>query len=202
MLNAGTMGNPPTVTEEGYEIQFGTNHIGHFLFTKLLLPTLQKTAASISPSDVRVVTLSSVGHNAAPSFEDMTSTATLLKSSTWTRYGASKAANILFASELARRHPEILSVSIHPGTVDSNLYDHAKASSAVMKYGISSGSFFLRNVRTGALNQIFAAGAKRELLTNGAYYVPIGTRSNNRYANNADMGRRLWEWTEAEIEKH
>jgi NAD(P)-dependent dehydrogenase (short-subunit alcohol dehydrogenase family) len=202
VLNAGTMGNPPTVTDEGYEIQFGTNHVGHFLLTKLLLPTLQKTVASTSPADVRVVTVSSVGHNAAPSFEEMTSTNTLLESSTWTRYGASKAANILFAAELARRCPEILSVSIHPGAVSSNLYDHAKASSPVMKYGLTSASLFLRSVPTGALNQIFAAGAKRELLVNGAYYVPIGTRSeHNRYADDADMGRRLWEWTEAEIEK-
>ena len=203
VLNAGTMGNPPTTTEEGYEIQFGTNHIGHFLLTKLLLPTLQKTVASASPSpDVRVVSVSSMGHNAAPSFDVMTSTQALLEASTWTRYGASKAANILFASELARRYPEILSVSIHPGAVTSDLYDHVKASGAMAKHGLAASTLFFRTVRTGALNQIWAAGAKRELLTNGAYYVPIGTRSvGNTYSDDVDMGRKLWEWTKEEVEK-
>lgn len=203
VLNAGTMGNPPTTTEEGYEVQFGTNHVGHFLFTKLLLPTLQKTVASSTPpADVRVVSVSSVGHNGAPDFDAMTSTPALLEASTWVRYGASKAANILFASELARRYPEILSVSIHPGAVASDLYEHAKASNAVMKHGIAASTFFFRSVRTGALNQIWAAGVKRELLTNGAYYVPIGTRSeSNPYSVDKDMGKKLWEWTEAETEK-
>lgn len=202
VLNAGTMGNPPTTTDEGYEIQFGTNHIGHFLFTKLLLPTLQKTASEPS-ADVRVVSVSSVGHNGSPSFEVMTSTNDLLESSTWTRYGASKAANILFASELARRYPEIMSVSAHPGAVSSDLYVHAKSSSPFLKYGLASSSLFFRSVRTGALNQIFAAGVKRDRLTNGAYYVPIGTWSeHNKYADDAELGKKLWEWTDAEIEKH
>lgn len=198
MLNAGTMGNPPTTTEEGFEVQVGTNHIGHFLFTKLLLPTLQRTVATPA-SDVRVVTLSSVGHSAAPSFEVMTSTQALLDGSTWTRYGASKAANILFAAELARRYPDILSVAVHPGAVSSDLYAHASASSAIMKYGLAASSLAFRNVKSGALNQLWAAGEKRELLTNGAYYVPVGAQASTQYATDADLGKKLWEWTEAQI---
>lgn len=198
MLNAGTMGNPPTTTEEGFEVQVGTNHIGHFLFTKLLLPTLQRTVATPA-SDVRVVTLSSVGHSAAPSFEVMTSTQALLDGSTWTRYGASKAANILFAAELARRYPEILSVAVHPGAVSSDLYAHASASSAIMKYGLAASSLAFRNVKSGALNQLWAAGEKRELLTNGAYYVPVGAQASTQYVTDADLGKKLWEWTEAQI---
>ncbi|KAF4212153.1 hypothetical protein CNMCM6805_002126 [Aspergillus fumigatiaffinis] len=200
ILNAGTMGNPPTTTEEGYEVQFGTNHIGHFLLTKLLLPVLQKTAASPASTDVRVVTLASLANCAAPSYDVMTSTDALLAASTWTRYAASKAANILFASELARRYPKILSVSVHPGTVTSNLYEQAKASSPVSKCGVAALSLFFRSVRSGALNQLWAAGVKRELLTNGAYYIPIGNHAkNNKYATDADMAKRLWEWTEAQI---
>ena len=198
MLNAGTMGNPPTTTQEGFEVQVGTNHIGHFLFTKLLLPTLQRTVATPA-SDVRVVTLSSVGHSAAPSFEVMTSTQALLDGSTWTRYGASKAANILFAAELARRYPEILSVAVHPGAVSSDLYAHASASSAIMKYGLAASSLAFRNVKSGALNQLWAAGEKRELLTNGAYYVPVGAQASTQYATDADLGKKLWEWTETQI---
>ncbi|KAI9933879.1 hypothetical protein ASPWEDRAFT_104407 [Aspergillus wentii DTO 134E9] len=200
VLNAGTMGNPPTTTEEGFEVQFGTNHIGHFLLTKLLLPTLRKTVTSTMPaSDVRVVTVASLGHKAAPSFDVMTSTSALLESSTWARYGASKAANILFASELARRYPEIMSVSIHPGAVASNLYEHAKASSPLMKHSFNISSLVFRAVRTGAMTQLWAAGVKSELLTNGAYYIPIGLRGATTYTNDTDMAGKLWEWTEARI---
>lgn len=200
ILNAGTMGNPPTTTEEGFEVQFGTNHIGHFLLTKLLLPVLRKTAASAPSADVRVVTVASMANTAAPSYDVMTSTDALLAASTWIRYAASKAANILFASELARRYPEILSVSIHPGAVTSNLYEQAKAWGPVTKYGLAALSLSFRSVRSGALNQLWAAGVKRELLTNGAYYIPIGIHAtNNKYATDADMAKRLWEWTEAQI---
>ncbi|KIV83288.1 hypothetical protein PV11_05326 [Exophiala sideris] len=65
MCNAGIMMAPPGVTKEGYEIQFGTNHMGHALLTRLLLPVLEKTAAR-SDADVRVVSMSSYGHSSAP----------------------------------------------------------------------------------------------------------------------------------------
>ncbi|PYI03476.1 short-chain dehydrogenase/reductase family protein [Aspergillus sclerotiicarbonarius CBS 121057] len=198
ILNAGIMNTPPALTEDGFEIQFGTNHIGHFLLTELLLPTLQQTVAL--SSDVRVVTLASAANVAAPPFEIMTSTSALLANHTLTRYSASKAANILFASELARRHPEILSVSIHPGAVVSELWDHTSKISVMAKYSTDALLAFGRNVSTGALNQLWAAGAKRELLTNGGYYVPIGVHAaGNRYAIDTDMARRLWEWTEQQI---
>lgn len=202
VLNAGTMANPPTKTDDGYEVQFGTNHIGHFLLTKLLLPTLQKTVALPGPeakSDVRVVVLSSLGHITTPSFEVMTSTDALLEADTWTRYGASKAANILFAAELARRYPDIMSVSVHPGAVASNLYEHAKASSVVTRLGVAAISLSLRSVRSGALNQLWAAGVDRKQLVNGGYYVPVGNHAQSRVDGDTEMARKLWDWTEEQV---
>ncbi|KAK1141778.1 hypothetical protein N8T08_008443 [Aspergillus melleus] len=200
ILNAGIMATPQGVTEEGFEIQFGTNHVGHFLLTKLLLPTLQKTRASSVPApDVRIVTVSSVGHNVSPSYEVMTSTEALQASGPFERYGASKAANVLFAAELARRCPDILSVSVHPGVVSSDLYNHTKEAGGLSNIGAHLTLMISRGVRTGAMNQLWAAGAKRELLTNGAYYVPIGIRGSSKYADDVEMGRKLWEWTEAQI---
>lgn len=198
VLNAGTMANPPTKTDDGYEVQFGTNHIGHFLLTKLLLPTLQKTVASANP-DVRVVVLSSMGHMATPEFEVMTSTEKLLEADTWTRYGASKAANILFAAELARRYPEILAVSVHPGAVASNLYEHVKAGSVFGRLGIAALSLSLRSVRSGALNQLWAAGVDRRQLVNGAYYVPVGNHSTSRVDGDVEWARKLWDWTDEQV---
>lgn len=206
ILNAGTMGNPPDKTEEGFEVQLGTNHVGHFLLTKLLLPTLQKTVAQIRSSgaipDVRVVTVASAAHAMCPaSFEGMTSTPALLADSTWKRYGASKAANIFFAAELARRNPEILSVSVHPGAVNSDLYHHAKAAGSFMKYSFTvAASVFFRNVRSGSLNTLWAAGTQRDHLVNGAYYTPVGFHgSGTNFVQDSNVARKLWEWTEARI---
>ncbi|RAL11048.1 putative short-chain dehydrogenase/reductase family protein [Aspergillus homomorphus CBS 101889] len=199
ILNAGTMNNPTKFTEDGFELHMGTNHVGHFLLTTLLLSSMQKTVA-LSP-DVRVVSLSSAANVGSPPLEIMTSASALAEHHGLVRYSASKAANILFASELARRYPEILSVSVHPGAVASELYEHTMKLNPVVRLGLGviKGAF-CRSLRTGALNQLWAAGVKRESLVNGAYYVPIGVHaSGNPYANDADMGRRLWEWTEQQI---
>ncbi|KAL1965204.1 hypothetical protein VTN77DRAFT_5958 [Rasamsonia byssochlamydoides] len=204
ILNAGIMGSPPQTTEAGHEIQFGTNHVGHFLLTKLLLPTLLKTATD-AKADVRVVTVASIAAGVAPtSFDELTSTPSLLAASTWQRYGASKAANILFAAELARRHPEIISVSVHPGVVASNLYETTKSSNPFARHVLTlSAPLAMRNVSSGALNQLWAAaGASREELINGAFYTPVGNgQLRNRFASDAELARRLWEWTEEEVQK-
>jgi hypothetical protein len=120
----------------------------------------------------------------------------------WHRYAASKAANILFTSELARRHPNIMSISVHPGVVKSDLYDRAKTTSPVLRYPLQVVGLTMRSVRTGALNQLWAAGADRELLENGAFYTPIGIiRRNNQYVVDVALGKKLWDWTDAEVRK-
>lgn len=200
ILNAGTMGNPPSLTEEGYEIHVGTNHIGHFLLTKLLLPTLRQTV-SRAP-DVRVIALSSLAGNSAPSYDVITSTSGLMAHGWPTRYGASKAANVLFAAELARRYPEILSVSVHPGTVGTDLYQHSKQAGIFYNLSVTLMTKFFRSPRTGALTQIWAAGAPRERLVNGGYYVPIAAKGVSPYEGDVEMAKALWEWTESEIAKH
>ncbi|KAL2821136.1 hypothetical protein BJX63DRAFT_427814 [Aspergillus granulosus] len=201
ILNAGTMGNSAELTEEGYEIHMGTNHVGHFLLTKLLLPTLRRTAEA-PDSDVRIVTLASLANRAAPSFDIMTSTETLMTHGWVTRYGASKAANVLFAAELARRYPEILSVSVHPGIVGSDLYQHVKNYGFIGGLGIAVTSMLWRSVRTGALTQIWAASAPREKMVNGGYYVPIAAKGVSQFEGDVEMARGLWEWTEGEVQKH
>ena len=202
ILNAGVMALSPGETELGHEIQLGTNHTGHFHLTKLLLPTLLKTADQPG-SDVRIVSVSSIGHNLAPAFETILDQEKLKKVNTNTRYGASKAANILFAAELSRRYPSITSVSIHPGIIMTDLYGPLNERSAVAALGHKFMGCVGTSVPQGACNQLWAAaGAKKEELTNGAYYVPVGNlKSQNRFSSSEDMGKRLWEWTDAELEK-
>lgn len=203
MLNAGVMALPAGETEMGHEIQLGTNYTGHFLLTKLLLPTLLKTAEEPN-SDVRVVSLSSVGHKMAPSFETILDQTKLKKTSdTFARYGASKACNILFAAELARRYPSLTSVSVHPGVILTDLYDTVSKTPIVGAPASGILGIFGTPVSKGVHNQLWAAaGANKDELVNGSYYIPVGIlKAKNYYAASEDMGRRLWEWTEAELQK-
>lgn len=104
MLNAGVFGAAPQLTKEGYELQFGTNHVGHALLTRLLGPTLYKTAKSSVDADVRIVSVSSRGHHFAPRqgivFESLKTEAQSL--GPVGRYAQSKLANVLFARQLAK----------------------------------------------------------------------------------------------------
>lgn len=202
ILNAGVMFLPPGETEMGHEIQFGTNHTGHFFLLKLLLPTLVKTAEE-PESDVRVVTMSSVTHALAPSFETLLNQEDLKKVNTHVRYGASKAANVIFAAELSRRYPSITSVSLHPGIILTGLYTPISQSYAISRLGSKMIGVFGTQIPKGAHNQLWAAaGAKKEELSNGDYYVPVGNcKTKNKFAKDEVMGKRLWEWSEAELKK-
>ncbi len=194
--NAGVMALPPGTTKEGYEIQFGTNHIGHALLTKLLLPTMLSTAQQPG-SDVRIVNLTSEGHRLAPSGGLKLDKADLDKEGTWARYGHSKLANILFTRELAARYPSITSVAVHPGVIKTDLYAPNQTSSMFMKYGMMVFVPLMKTVTTGAYNQLWAATTKKDELKNGAYYTPIGSESKGSgNAQNQSLSKELWDWTE------
>ncbi|KAF2745808.1 retinol dehydrogenase 12 [Sporormia fimetaria CBS 119925] len=206
--NAGVMATPYTLTSDGYEIQLGTNHMGHALLTKLLLPTMLSTA-QLPGSDVRIVNVSSMGHYGAPSGGIIFSQPELEKYNTWRRYGVSKLANILYTKELARRYPEIMSTSVHPGVILTDLYASARKN-FVLKLGlwvyallvpILPGHF--RSPEGGALTQTWAATVGRERLRNGEFYRPVGVVSRGSgYARDEGLAKKLWEWTEGELEKH
>ncbi|KAF1996216.1 oxidoreductase-like protein [Amniculicola lignicola CBS 123094] len=206
--NAGVMALPYALTKEGYEIQFGTNHVGHALLTKLLLPTMLKTASE-EGSDVRIVNVTSMGHRMAPSGGIIFDQKALEPLSTWRRYGQSKLANILFTRELATRYPQITSVAIHPGVIITDLYAELRTNwfmtLMVNIYRAISpilpGHF--RDATGGALNQTWAATTDKQDVKNGDFYNPVGSHSSGSAASR-DMGlaKKLWEWTEGEFGKH
>ena len=196
------MAVPPGFTAEGFEIQLGTNHIGHALLTKLLLPTLLATAKEPN-SNVRIVNLTSEGHNFARSADVLLDKSKLEAQNTWARYGYSKLANILFAHELAKRYPSITSVAVHPGIIKTDLYLPNQQSSAIMRCGLKLSDILLPRgtVPTGALNQLWAATGEREDVVNGSYYKPVAILSKGSpCAQNEKLATDLWEWTEKEIE--
>lgn len=200
ILNAGIMATPPGKTETGQDIQLGTNHFGHFLLFKKLLPTLEKTAA-LPGSDVRVIAVASEAHNMAPSIDTITSTEKLVKTGPWTRYGASKASNVMFAAELARRYPQFTSVSLHPGMIKTDLYAPSSSSSSILKYGVALFSpLFFMDVPHGAWNQLYTgAGAPKTALVNGGYYKPFGIHQKIKWSENKSHAEKLWTWTEQEL---
>lgn len=199
MNNAGIMGTPPGTTQEGYEIQFGTNHMGHALLTRLLLPILRSTAQKPG-SDVRIVNVTSEGHRLAPSGGILFDKAELDAVGPWARYGQSKLSNILFTKGLAKRYPRITTVATHPGVVLTDLYGPSQTSSTIMRALAAVLGGLVGKPSTGALNQVWAASAAQDELTNGAYYTPIGKGSSGSgYAQDEQLADRLWDWTEREL---
>jgi retinol dehydrogenase-12 len=202
ILNAGIMASPPGTTEQGYEIQFGTNHIGHALLTKLLLPTLLETAKAPG-ADVRVVSLSSAGHALAPGKGILFDQLKTDMASTWTmtRYGQSKLANVLFAKELAKRYPQITAVSLHPGVVNTELYRSTSKWFLVGRLMDVAKKWAYTSVQDGAKNQLWAATAKE--VKSGEYYTPVGvTGQGSRLSGDEKLAEKLWVWTEGEIEQY
>lgn len=199
--NAGIMATPWGLTEEGYEIQFGTNHMGHALLTKLLLPTLLRTAEQPG-ADVRVIDVSSDGHNLAPGPGIVYEQAELEKWATWRRYGQSKLANILHARALTKRHPSITATAIHPGVIITNLYTPLHTKYSFTQLGTSIGKYFLPDVPNGTKSQLWAAVGPKEEVRSGYYWRPVGSKSKGSgHAQNAALADELWEWTEKEFDK-
>jgi retinol dehydrogenase-12 len=201
MLNAGIMAAPAGLTKDSYELQFGTNHMGHALLTKLLLPVLKRTAQR-SDSDVRVVSLSSGGHALAPSggimFDVLKTPANGLNA--YTRYGQSKLANVLFARQLAKECPELTVSAVHPGLVQTNLQAGATGAGVLGAVMGRVVSLFKIPVEEGALNQLWASVAKE--VKSGEYYVPVGI-GGSASSNGKDdkLAKKLWDWTARELEK-
>ncbi|KAG9200538.1 hypothetical protein G6514_006880 [Epicoccum nigrum] len=214
MLNAGIIAKPPSLSPDGYEIQFATNHLGHALVTKKLLPFLLK-AAEAPGADVRVISNTSEGYEFHRLIAGGISFAELERGSTmdrallgpWVRYGQSKLANILYTAELGRRHPHITAVSVHPGVVKTpmlyGLQGHNKWFSS---FGMWIKGMVAVEPHEGAWNQLWcAAGAESGELVNGAVYWPVGVDNTDNLGplgRDRDLAERLWDWTEDVLSKH
>ncbi|KAF2716768.1 oxidoreductase [Polychaeton citri CBS 116435] len=201
--NAGIMAVPYSKTEEGYEIQFGTNHMGHALLTKLLLPTMLSTAEE-KDSDVRVVNLSSRAHQGAPWPGIVYDQDALEGYGTYRRYGQSKLANILHVRELARRYPSITAVSVHPGVIITDLYGAANQSNFIVRWGTWASKSVLGGVPWGAKNQMWAAVGPKHEVRSSYYWKPIGIPSAGTrwHAQKPELAEKLWDWTEEEFRKY
>ncbi|KAJ6444631.1 molecular chaperone DnaJ [Purpureocillium lavendulum] len=174
MLNAGIMATLPGLTQDGYEVQFGTNHMGHAFLTNLLLPLLDKTAQSGPDADVRVVVLSSEGHKLGPKpgilFDTLKTEYSHVDA--FVRYGQSKFANVLFARRLAQLRPRLTVVAVHPGVVRTNLVAGATGMSKSARVAGPLANLAFTPVSEGVKNQLWAS-VSRDVVS-GEYYEPVG----------------------------
>lgn len=201
--NAGVMAMPYSKTKQGYEIQFGTNHVGHALFTKLLMPTMLETANKPG-ADVRVVNLSSFGHNFAPSGGIIWDQDKSEKMSTNSRYGSSKLANILHARILGEKYPQITAVAVHPGVIMTELYASVKDQGAIQRWVLGAfAPMLMANTHDGAKTSLWTATQPKDVVKQTYYYEPINkTGQGSKYAQDHDLAVKLWDWTEEEFKKH
>ncbi|HEY8582078.1 MAG TPA: oxidoreductase [Capillimicrobium sp.] len=200
--NAGVMALPRRTTADGFEMQLGTNHLGHFALTGLLLGALR--AGSVP----RVVTVSSGAHRIGRiDFDDLQSERRYRK---WRAYGQSKLANLLFCLELQRRSDAagwgLLSVAAHPGYAATNLQlAGPKMAGSRVEGAVSSllNRTVAQSDEMGALPTLYAATV--EGLPPGAYVGPDGLGelrghphlvSAGPAAHDADTARRLWDVSE------
>ena len=198
MLNAGIMATSPGLTKEGYEMQFGTNHMGHVLLTKLLLPVLESTVEA--GGNVRIVSLSSEGHaswrKGGFDFESLKTRAEEL--SALQRYFRSKLANVLWARQMAKEYPQFTVAAVHPGVVQTNLAEGSTGVPRIVVLMTRVLARFLKTVEDGAKNQLWASVA--DDVTSGEYFTPVGV-TGNASADGMDdkLAQEVWDWTEKEL---
>ncbi|GAA1687040.1 oxidoreductase [Kribbella yunnanensis] len=192
--NAGVMATPYRQTMDGFELQIGTNHLGHFALTARLMPLLRKG---------RVVTVSSFMHKSASGIRELDLRLPASGYSKWPQYSRSKLANLLFMFELGRRVPSVLSVGAHPGYASTHLQAAGpELAGAKLQARIWQGiNLFAQSAAAGAWPSLYAA--TRPDLQQGAYVGPSFFEYRGapklvqatRAAQNAELARELWAWS-------
>ncbi|XP_073693218.1 retinol dehydrogenase 11-like [Garra rufa] len=186
--NAGIMMCPPWKTEDGFEMQFGVNHLGHFLLTNLLLDLLKKSTPS------RVVTVSSLAHETGKiHFDDIN----LEKNyETLVSYKQSKLANVLFSRELAARlkGTGVTTYALHPGVIRTELGRHFFPSMPLWKKILAIPFFFfLKTPWQGAQTTIYCAVDESLQNASGLYYSDCELKEAAPRGRDDAAARRLWD---------
>ncbi|KAF8601567.1 NAD(P)-binding protein [Ceratobasidium sp. AG-I] len=214
LFNNGGVMNPPIdiKTANGYDSQFGTNMLGHYLFTMSLLTVLIHTAQTCGHA--RVVNTSSASHWLAPKGgidyatlvpNDVQSDESRKKLGVEGLYAQSKWGNIAFANELAQRYRSqgIISTSVHPGGIWSELQRHMRPSSIeTLLLGL-----IMWPTPYGAITQLYAGTTPEGLELSGqasTEYLTSWARVTSSRADTRDeqAGKELWEWLEEQVKRN
>ncbi|KAG7615595.1 Short-chain dehydrogenase/reductase SDR [Arabidopsis thaliana x Arabidopsis arenosa] len=194
--NAGIMACPFLLSSDNIELQFATNHLGHFLLTNLLLERMKKTASE-SNREGRIVIVSSEGHRFAyregVQFDKINDEASY---NTLQAYGQSKLGNILHATELARLFKEqgvnITANSLHPGSIMTNLLRYH---SFINTIGNAVGKYVLKSIPQGAATTCYAALHPQAKGVSGEYLMDNNISDPNSQGKDKDLAKKLWEFS-------
>jgi NAD(P)-dependent dehydrogenase (short-subunit alcohol dehydrogenase family) len=193
ICNAGIMALPRLKQSHGYELQFFTNHIGHFILVTGLLERLADNG--------RVVMLSSSAHKTAPKegiqFDNLSGQK---RYNPWTAYGQSKLANLLFAKALAKRLAGTgkIANALHPGVIKTNLMRYMNipgGAAGQLGLGVASALFF-KTVAQGAATQCYVAANPKAAAISGEYFADCNVAIPRADANDAALAERLWQESE------
>ncbi|KAF5342505.1 hypothetical protein D9611_001521 [Ephemerocybe angulata] len=198
--NAGVM-EPPIeqLTKQGYDLQFGTNVLGHFYLTKLLLPSLL-AAKALNGKAGRVIHTSSLSATFANTLEFNTFIDGPARRKLGKRplYNQSKLGNVVISNEFARRYGEqgLISAAVNPGNLKSDLQRHVgRVPKAIMTF------LFLHPIEFGALTQLWAGTTEEGSNMNGKYLIPWARHGPPPPASlNEELGKELWDWLEKQVE--
>lgn len=225
ICNAGIAAAPLGVSEDGYEIQFATNFLGHALLIRKLLPLLRNSQAQDAGAgpggpgghgSARIINLGSYSYRVAGTVSLERVSGDGLKKDKddwlglekWRRYTESKLAVTLYTAQLAKRYPDITSVTVTPGFVESDMvrgFSFVEYWVTKLGCGLIPGQRGLVSVEQGAENSVWAATVGNGGLESGGMYDPVGKRvpEGEMSAAGKDevLGGRVWEWTEGELGK-
>ncbi|KAI3680316.1 hypothetical protein L2E82_50416 [Cichorium intybus] len=201
--NAGILATPYMLSKDNIELQFATNHVGHFHLTNLLLETMKKTAHE-SNKEGRIVNVSSRRHQFSYRegirFDKINSQSGYNGLSA---YGQSKLANVLHANELARRLKEdesrITANSVHPGAIATNIFRYHSFFGGLANV---FGKFVLKTVHQGAATICYVALHPQVNGVSGKYFVDCNLSKASLDANNGELGKKLWDFTTRLIEEN
>ena len=191
MCNAGIMALPRLEQKYGLELQFLTNHLGHFLLLNKLLALVLEAPAG------RVVMVSSMAHqHTVKGGIDFNNLGGALGYDPWKFYGQSKLANLLTSNELARRlyRSNATSNAVHPGVIDTGLGRYNSGTFSRVLTTLAKP--VQREVPQGAATQCYVATHRNQRRVSGQYFADCNPAKTSAYGRDTQLARRLWEKSE------
>ncbi|MEZ4400456.1 MAG: SDR family oxidoreductase [Kofleriaceae bacterium] len=192
LINNAGLAGPRGLTKDGFELAFGTNHLGHFLFTTRLMPLI------VDNPGARIVNVASASHYQAKGI-DWDAVRQRTRSTTgMAEYAVSKLANVLFTAELARRYTpaQVCAYALHPGVIASDIW--GRRMPRPLAWLITR---FMKSTADGARTSIYCAASPAVAGVSGRYYTDEQERRPSRVATDAALAAELWQrsvaWTQA-----
>ncbi len=195
LINNGGLAGHRGITKDGFELAFGTNHLGHYLLTRLLLPRLEQAGTAEEPA--RIVNVASASHYRAKGIDWERVRGKTRSVTAMPEYEVSKLSNVLFTKELARRLEghHVSTYALHPGVVATNIWTRIPSP---LRWLVKR---FMITPEQGAEASLRCASAPELAHDTGKYYTVGGKEKRpSRYADDPELASTLWqrsaEWTD------